>query len=137
MQYLLDTCVMSDLYQGDKNTLKKIKSLAPNDMAISALTAAEMFSCQVGNQTQKEKAIARYNDRLFKLLKILEINFEVAKVAGIMKSNLKKDRRVMTQHSLLMAATAKTHELVLVTNDAEVYSCIEGVVLENWREGRK
>ncbi len=42
MQYLLDTCVLSDFVRGNANTIQKIKSLSPNNFCLSAITIVEM-----------------------------------------------------------------------------------------------
>ena len=42
MNYLLDTCVISDFVKGDKNTLSMLKSVSPNDLAISSITVMEI-----------------------------------------------------------------------------------------------
>ncbi len=42
MRYLLDTCVVSDFVKGEPNTLKRLKAIAPSQIAISSITAMEL-----------------------------------------------------------------------------------------------
>ena len=40
--YLLDTCVISDFVNGNENTLRKVKALAPSLLFISTITQMEI-----------------------------------------------------------------------------------------------
>ena len=42
MNYLLDTCVISDFVKGEKNTLDRLKNIPPNEIAISSITVMEI-----------------------------------------------------------------------------------------------
>jgi tRNA(fMet)-specific endonuclease VapC len=42
MRYLLDTCVVSDFVKGEANTSQKLKSVSPEDIAVSAITSMEL-----------------------------------------------------------------------------------------------
>ncbi len=42
MQYLLDTCLVSDFAQGRPEILARVKAAAPEDLAVSALTEMEV-----------------------------------------------------------------------------------------------
>ena len=42
MRFLLDTCVLSDFAQGQRQTLERIKAAAPEDLAASAITQMEI-----------------------------------------------------------------------------------------------
>jgi len=42
MNYLLDTCVISDFVKGEKNTLFKLKNTSPSELAVSSITVMEI-----------------------------------------------------------------------------------------------
>jgi len=42
MRYLLDTCVVSDFAQGQAGVLARIKSVSPQDIAVSSVTEMEV-----------------------------------------------------------------------------------------------
>jgi tRNA(fMet)-specific endonuclease VapC len=42
MQYLLDTCVLSDFARGESSTVTYLKEIPPSDLAISTVTEMEI-----------------------------------------------------------------------------------------------
>jgi len=135
MKYLLDTCVISDFYEGEKKTIKKIKSKTPNKIFISVITVAEVhYGISKIAGTKKGEKISEHSEKLFGLIKVIPLSYEVAKVAGSIRSTLEKKGGIIGAHDILIAATAKVHNLVMVTSNTREFSQVEDLKLEDWRE---
>ena len=134
MQYLLDTCVISDFYQGDKNTVKKIKKTTPKAIAASALTVAEIEYgiCKIRG-TKKGEAIEKFTRELFEVITIIPLEYDIAKKVGEIRAELESKGKVIGSYDLLIAGTAISKGLIMITNNTREFSNIEGLEIEDWR----
>ena len=55
MQFLLDTCTISDFVKGDPGTLTEIKNHPPHELAISTLTMMEIEYGLILNPAKAKK----------------------------------------------------------------------------------
>ncbi|MFW6116888.1 MAG: PIN domain-containing protein [bacterium] len=67
-------------------------------------------------------------------LTVLTVGQEAASVFGQVKADLRRKGMLIEDLDLLIAATAKAHNLTLVTNNKAHFSRIAGLRLENWLE---
>jgi predicted nucleic acid-binding protein len=51
---------------------------------------------------------------------------------GQLKANLSKNGKIIADMDLLIASTAITHNLILVTNNEKHFQKIEELEVENW-----
>jgi tRNA(fMet)-specific endonuclease VapC len=131
MNYLLDTniCIYI-IKKKPPAVLKQVESKQPGQIAISTITLAEL-----------EYGIARshYPDRnrvalLEFLLPFTILDFDQAASAqyGHIRSLLESKGRPIGPMDLLLAAQARSHGLVLVTNNEKEFKRVEGLRIENW-----
>lgn len=134
MQYLLDTCVISDFYQGDKNTVKKIIKSSPRAIAISSITVAELEYgvCRIRG-TKKGDGIEQFNKELFGVITIIPLEYDIAKKVGEIRAELERKGKGIGSYDLLIAGTAVNKGLIMVTNNTKEFSNIEGLEVEDWR----
>ena len=113
--------------------LKRVQSKPPGEIAISTITLAEL-----------EYGIARrqYPDRnrvalLEFLLPFTILDFDPIASAeyGCIRSLLESQGKPIGPVDLLLAAQAKAHDLVLVTNNEKEFRRIAGLQVENWARG--
>ena len=57
-----------------------------------------------------------------------------AEVLGMLKAQLEREGTRLDDFDLAIAACALTHNLILVTNNTEHFSRIQGLRIENWAE---
>jgi tRNA(fMet)-specific endonuclease VapC len=131
MKYLLDTniCIYI-IKKKPPAVLKKVKSKHPGQIAISTITLAEL---------EYGIARSRYPDRnrialLEFLLPFTILDFDQAASAqyGHIRSLLQSRGKPIGPMDLLLAAQAKSHGLVLVTNNEKEFKRVEGLQVENW-----
>jgi tRNA(fMet)-specific endonuclease VapC len=73
-------------------------------------------------------------DDFISALSILGVHLETAHAFGEIKAHLRKEGMLMEDLDLLIAATARTHNLTLVTNNQDHFGRIPGLRLDNWLE---
>ncbi len=72
---------------------------------------------------------------LMEFLSIMEIyNYDdiTAKEYGIIRTDLEKKGQIIGSMDLLIAAHAKSMEVILVTNNEYEFKRVKGLMIENW-----
>lgn len=132
MKYLLDTCVISDFVKGEENTLLKIKGISPAKIAISSITMMEILYGLFLNPARVKKIQNIIHDFLG-AIEILNFNQDDAREAALVRSLLKQTGQPIGSYDVLIAGTALSRKLTLVSANVSEFSRIEGLRLENWR----
>ncbi|MTJ09339.1 type II toxin-antitoxin system VapC family toxin [Anabaena sp. UHCC 0204] len=133
MQYLLDTCVVSDFVKGDPNTLQRLKLISPDDISISAVTSMEL---KYGLAINPQRAIKIQPLIISFLNSVTVLPFAEAEAeqTAQIRSFLKQAGTPIGAYDVLIAATAITHELILVTANVREFERIPNLQIENWRD---
>jgi len=131
MNYLLDTDIC--IYIINKKppaVLKRVQSKQPGQIAISTITMAELEYGVVRSRYADRNRIAL----LEFLLPFAILDFDQAAAAeyGRIRSLLESQGRPIGPMDLLLAAQAKSHNLILVTNNEKEFTRIDGLRIENW-----
>ncbi|MBD2212512.1 type II toxin-antitoxin system VapC family toxin [Nostoc linckia FACHB-104] len=132
MGYLLDTCVVSDFVKGEENTLKKLKSIPPTQIFISSLTVMEV---KYGLAINPDKAvkIQPLIETFLKAITILPFGSTEADQAAQIRSILKIAGSPIGAYDVLIAATALTHNHIVVTSNIREFQRVPSLQIENWR----
>jgi tRNA(fMet)-specific endonuclease VapC len=135
MNYLLDTNICIYIINKKPSAvlstvLKRVQSKRLGQIAISTITLAELEYGVVRS---------RYPDRnrtalLVFLVPLAILDFDQAAAAeyGRIRSLLESKKEPIGPMDLLLAAQAKSHDLVLVTNNEKEFRRVEGLRVENW-----
>ena len=132
MDYLLDTCVVSDFVKGDNNTLIRLRAKSPLQIKISSITAYELqYGLEKNDQLKKsvKKAVLGFMEDI----EIIPFQIDMAKQAAIVRSNLEQAGKPIGSYDILIAATTLTLDLILVTSNEKEFSQIPNLKMENWR----
>ncbi|MGA1865566.1 MAG: type II toxin-antitoxin system VapC family toxin [bacterium] len=123
MNYLLDTCVISEMIKSNpnRNVINWITSCQENSFYLSALTIGEI---QKGisklSESKRKNELQSWIDNELRerfLGKILDINIEVAKVWGKIQGNSEKQGVTIPAIDSLIAATGIFYGLIVVTRN--------------------
>lgn len=99
---------------------------------ISVICEAELLQgLEAKNSRKLWKA---YESILKNRLIILPIDIKVAETYAKLANTMKTKGKPRPVFDLLIAATAKTHGLIVATCNYSDFSCIEGIAVENWSE---
>ena len=132
MGYLLDTCVVSDFVKGETNTLKRLKSVSPSDIFVSSLTVMEM-KYGLAINPQRAVKIQSLIQTFLSSVTILPFGEEEAEQTAKIRSILKAAGTPIAAYDVLIAATALTHNHIVVTSNVREFERISGLQIENWR----
>lgn len=133
MTYCLDTDILIEYFRGNKSIKEKIESLVDGDrIALVWLTLYEFFKGIFVSGKLDEEEFLR---RLAGTCLILEGSYEAAKIGGNIYAALKKRGKLINDADIMIASIAKAHRAVLVTNNEEHFSRIQGLKIENWLRG--
>ncbi len=129
MKYLIDTDWVIDHIQGNPTATSLIASLTPDGIAISIITFLEIYEgiYTSANPRQTEQLV-----RVFlQTVPVLPLNRTVAKRTALVRAELRRKGRSVRQRAfdIVIAATALTHNLTLVTRNAADYRAIDALNL--------
>ncbi|MBF0287364.1 MAG: type II toxin-antitoxin system VapC family toxin [SAR324 cluster bacterium] len=125
MNYLLDTCIISELVKPEPNhkIINWMNSIPSERLFLSSLTIGEIRKGLTKLPESKKKR--KLTDWLNTLLenyqhRIYSIDVIVAENWGVMQGRAEENGLPMSSIDSLIAATAYTHNLILVTrNDSD------------------
>ncbi|MFI4957279.1 MAG: PIN domain-containing protein [Gammaproteobacteria bacterium] len=132
MKYLLDTCVVSDYIKGQANTRAKLLSCMPSETAISTVTLFEIHYGLERNPAIALK-IKPILQSLIEVMTVLPFTEKTALHAGSLRAYLQQQGTPIGSYDILIAATATTENLILVTSNLGEFSRVPTIQLENWR----
>ena len=132
MSYLLDTNIISYILKRRSlavNTkLEEVRRLG-EEVFISCISYFEIKRGLLALNATRQ--LADFNS-LFKIYPILYLdNIEIIETACKIHADLKKKGTPIQDADVLIAATAITRGLILVSNDSDM-GRVEGISLENW-----
>ena len=128
--YLLDTDTIIYNLKGDLKVQENLRLHVNDLIQISIITLMELYygaykSQHVDANLAKIKTLEQY-------LEIFTTGQETAEIYGRLKAKLESVGSRLDDFDLIIASTALTHNLVLVTNNEKHFQRIEGLKLENW-----
>ncbi|MDE2635320.1 MAG: type II toxin-antitoxin system VapC family toxin [Chloroflexota bacterium] len=131
MIYLLDTDICIYLLNGREPQVKRNADLAPtSEIAISALTMAEMFS----GAARSEQPLLTYakQSAFFTHYSILPFDEAAARVYGRIDGYLKDAGIRIGPVDTQIAAIALANNLILVSHNTRHFSRIPNLTIEDW-----
>lgn len=132
MNYLLDTCVVSDFFKKNPLTVQKLESISPNQVYISSITTMEIeYGLQLNGE--REIKIRPLWNSFLKLIKVVPYTVECAEATAVIRKNLRKVGLPIGPYDILIAGIAVTHNMIIVTSNFDEFKRIPHIDIENWR----
>lgn len=130
MIYCLDTDILIEYFRGSQSIKRRIENLADEDrVGLIWLTFYEFFKgIFVSGKLDEEKFLQNMAETCI----VLETSFEAARIGGQIYAALKKQGKLINDADIMIASIVKAHDAVLVTNNEEHFSRIQGLQIENW-----
>lgn len=127
--YLLDTDIVVFLFRNRKGIAERLASVDPGQVYISEITVAEL---EYGNYCS-----GRYEENKEMLQRFLSVvnivPFSVAiPLYAKERYRLRKSGNSIQDFDLLLGCTSVAEGLVMVTNNIDHFSRIEGIHIDNW-----
>ena len=128
--YLLDTDILIYSLKAHEIVQQNLRHHLHDPINVSAVTLMELYygaykSQKIANNLAKVKAIENS-------LEIIPVNREMVEIFGVLKSDLEKVGKPLDDFDLILAATAMSRNLIIVTNNEKHFGRIDGLKMENW-----
>ena len=132
MKFLLDTNVWIDFLNGRfPSVTRRISDTDPTELRLSSIVSAELR--YGAEKSQQPETNHKKLDLLFSEVGILEFDEEAARVFGVIRKTLEAQGLPIGPFDMLIAAHAKSRNLILVSDNTREFSRVDGIQLENWR----
>lgn len=133
MKFMLDTniCIYI-IKQKPAKVIKRLQSVSISDICLSSITLSELEYGVEKSQKKKQNRLA-----LFQFLvpfEILPYDEMAAQHYGIIRSKLEKMGQPLGALDMLIAAHARSLNLILVTNNVKEFQRVPGLRIENWAD---
>ena len=115
MKYLVDTDWAVEYLRGDRRIVDVLISIYDEGLAASIITISELYE-GVYNSMNFKKHLEALED-FTNGIEVLGINLEVGKTFGKIRSDLRKKGQLIENFDLLIASTAATYNLTILTNN--------------------
>ena len=128
--YLLDTDIIIYSLKGHKAVQENLRKHYNDLISVSVISLMELYygaykSERIESNIAKIKTIENK-------IKTIRIGEEVVDLFGMLKSQQESKGQMLDDFDLIIASSAMTHNMILVTNNTRHFKSIEGLKLENW-----
>ena len=131
MRYMLDTNICIYLIKKQsESVLSHLRAKMENGISISVITLAELEYGIAMSERKERNSVALTQFLAF--ISVLPFGEKAAAEYGIIRSDLRKKGTPIGPMDELIAAHAKSENLILVTNNTREFERVEGLALENW-----
>lgn len=130
MKYMLDTNMCIYAQKRNPNVLAKIQENYQKGLVVSSITLAELEYGVQASVNPEKNTIA-----LLKFLSIVEVMpFESAAASeyGKIRADLRRKGTPIGNMDMLIAAHAKSENLIVVTHNTREFERVEGLLHEDW-----
>jgi tRNA(fMet)-specific endonuclease VapC len=129
--YLLDTNTCAYAIKREPQVLSRLQQHSPDDFGISAITVAELWF-GAAKSSRPQLTLASVNAFL-KPFEILPFATAAAREYAETRLRLEKAGQAIGERDLLIAATAQSRRLTVVTHNVGEFSRDSGLNVEDWR----
>ena len=132
-RYMLDTDICSYLINGRANdTLKEMVKKHQNALCVSTITCAEL------SYGAAKKDSERLTEAVMRLLQLIGEIVPWSEDAAVHYAEIRCDLELkgtpIGNMDLMIAASARAENIVLITNNIRHFSTVPGLNIQNWQE---
>jgi tRNA(fMet)-specific endonuclease VapC len=130
-RFLLDTNILSDFVKNPAGLVaSRIELLKHNEsVCTSIIVAAEL---RYGAVKKNSIALSRRIEELLKEIEVLPLAPDADCYYGDLRAKLERRGRPVGANDMLIAAHALAADCILVTDNAEEFHRIPGLIVQNW-----
>ncbi len=130
MTHLLDTDICIYWLNGRPEIREQALAVGISNLAISSITVAELYFGAY-NSTRTIQNLERA-EQFVGAIAIIPPTTTTLRRFGELKANLRRSGKPVADFDLMIASTALSEQLILVTNNTRHYARIPDLVLQNW-----
>lgn len=129
IKYCLESNFIIDLLNGKENAVSLYEEIKNAPLAITAIASVALFEILRGKE-QNQNKIQKFEE-LRQKMTVLPFGEIEAEEASQIEKAIHQKGQTISPLDLLIGATAKTNEAILVSNDSD-YNRIDGLQLKNY-----
>lgn len=129
MSFLLDTNICSAYLKGDGRVFDRFIQHS-GGLSTSTIVAGELYSWVFRARTKPDHLQGLVS--LLSDLRVLPVDHEVARTFGQVRASLLDQGRPTPEIDLLIASTALTYDLTLVTHNVQDFAHMPDLRIEDW-----
>lgn len=128
---LIDTDTLSYFFRNNPVVVEKLDKYLQEYgfINLSVITYYEVLNGLYFKDAKKQR---KKFEEFVKLNQVLPLTDEVAKNAAKVYAQLRKKGKTVGHNDILIASTAATNNMTLITNNAKHFKDIEGLDMDNW-----
>ena len=130
MTYMLDSNTCAFIMNERKGVVERFRQALLHGVCVSSIVLSEL-EYGVRKSAAQERNRNKLNG-LCSLLSIFSYDTQATAEYGIIRSELERRGQVIGSLDMLIAAHAKSHGLILVTNNTGEFLRVDGLTLEDW-----
>ena len=115
----------------DARFIARIRTSVPSDLRISVMTEHELRYGIACNPNLRLRPVL---ERMLTMLQKVMVDSDIATNAALVRADLRRQGQPIGPYDLLIAATALTHHLTVVTHNTREFSRVAGLRLEDWQQ---
>ncbi len=130
--YLLDTNIVSHWMRAHPEVLRRVRSHAPSELALSSITLAEIL-CGIEKSPSRK---GERRDRIASILSQLQLHpFDEAATRryATVRARLEESGQPISERDTQIAAVALSRGLTVVTGNTREFGRVDGLKIEDWR----
>ena len=132
MAYLLDADTLSFLVRRNPKVLERFARAHPSTIAISVITLMEI-EYGLARQPNKRPRVEAFLRPLLAQSQVVPFLEADGRAAAHCRAALDERGRSIGAYDVLLAGTALSRGMIVVTGNAKEYLRIDGLVVEDWR----
>jgi tRNA(fMet)-specific endonuclease VapC len=131
--YLLDTNACIRILNNSSGSLvARLQQHMPEEICLSSVVKAELI--YGAHRSSRAANNLRLLRRFFEPFVSLPFDDHCADQYGLIRSELERAGTPIGPNDLIIAATALTHDLILVTNNVREFGRVVGLQIEDWEK---
>ena len=131
MKYLLDAATVIAAIQGRLPVVLRLSRLKPGEVAVSAVSKMQA-EVALRRAPRANPRYSRLLREFFEAVRVLDFRGEDAAQLSNLAPYLPQDSNGPSGYELLLAATALSHRLTLVTDSPQRFAFVPGLEAESW-----
>ncbi len=128
MKYLLDANAVIALLKGQEHFLARLRRHRPEEFAISAIVAHELYYGTY-KSVRSQESLVRVEGLAFA---VLAFDQEDAQAAGELRAHLSRTGTPIGPYDVLIAGQAMARGLILLTHNQKEFQRVPGLRIEDW-----
>lgn len=129
--YLLDTNACIRALNGSSAALvERLGEAGPSEIRLSSIVKAELI--YGARRSRRVADNLRLLQRFFNAFVSLPFDDRCAEECGLIHADLARSGTPIGPNDILIAATARAHDLIVVTHNVREFSRVVGLQIEDW-----